>query len=106
NYPLTLTVHGGERLSLHLEYLRAQFDTDTVQHIGTYLQGLLQQFIQAPEQAVGAIPLLLDPEYTRVLQDWNPRSVAQTAKASVLQRFEQQAARHPQNIALILDQQR
>ena len=106
NYPLTLTVHGGERLSLHLEYLRAQFATDTVQHIGNYLQGLLQQFIQAPEQAVGAIPLLLDPEYTRVLQDWNPRSVAQTAKASVLQRFEQQAALHPQNIALILDQQR
>ncbi|MBD8093605.1 non-ribosomal peptide synthetase [Pseudomonas fluorescens] len=106
NYPLTLTVHGGERLSLHLEYLRAQFATDTVEHIGTYLQGLLQQFIQAPEQAVGAIPLLLDHEYTRVLQDWNPRSVAQTAKASVLQRFEQQAALHPQNIALILDQQR
>ncbi|MCP2052623.1 UNVERIFIED_ORG: amino acid adenylation domain-containing protein/non-ribosomal peptide synthase protein (TIGR01720 family) [Pseudomonas fluorescens] len=106
NYPLTLTVHGGERLSLHLEYLRAQFDTDTVQHIGTYLQGLLQQFIQAPEQAVGAIPLLLDSEYTRVLQDWNPRNVAQPAKASVLQRFEQQAALHPQNIALILDQQR
>ncbi|KQM52147.1 non-ribosomal peptide synthetase, partial [Pseudomonas sp. Leaf15] len=106
NYPLTLTVHGGEHLSLHLEYLRAQFDTDTVQHIGTYLQGLLQQFIQAPEQAVGAIPLLLDSEYTRVLQDWNPRNVAQPAKASVLQRFEQQAALHPQNIALILDQQR
>ncbi|WP_219267618.1 non-ribosomal peptide synthetase [Pseudomonas sp. Xaverov 259] len=106
NYPLTLTVHGGERLSLHLEYLRAQFDTDTVQHIGTYLQGLLQQFIQAPEQAVGAVPMLLGHEYTRVLQDWNPRSVAQPAKASVLQRFEQQAALHPQNIALILDQQR
>ena len=106
NYPLTLTVHGGERLSLHLEYLRAQFATDTVQHIGTYLQGLLQQFIQAPKQAVGAIPLLLDHEYTRVLQDWNPRSVAQPAKASVLQRFEQHAALHPQNIALILDQQR
>ncbi|NWF10781.1 non-ribosomal peptide synthetase [Pseudomonas salomonii] len=106
NYPLTLTVHGGERLSLHLEYLRAEFAADTVQHIGTYLQGLLQQFIQAPEQAVGAIPLLLGPEYTRVLQDWNPRSVAQPARASVLQRFEQQAALHPQNIALILNQQR
>ncbi|WLH09410.1 non-ribosomal peptide synthetase [Pseudomonas lurida] len=106
NYPLTLTVHGGERLSLHLEYLQADFATDTVQHIGAYLQGLLQQFIHAPEQAVGAVPLLLGAEYTRVLQDWNPRGVAQPAKASIVQRFEEQAALHPENIALILDQQR
>uniref|UniRef100_UPI003BA2F6AC amino acid adenylation domain-containing protein n=1 Tax=Pseudomonas canadensis TaxID=915099 RepID=UPI003BA2F6AC len=106
NYPLTLTVQGGEHLSLHLEYLRAEFAADAVQHIGAYLQGLLQQFASAPEQALGAVPLLLEHEYTRVLQDWNPRGVAQTAKASVLQRFEQQALLNPENIALILDQQR
>ena len=105
NYPLTLTVQGGEHLSLHLEYLRAEFAADAVQHIGAYLQGLLQQFASAPEQALGAVPLLLEHEYTRVLQDWNPRGVAQSAKASVLQRFEQQAALHPENTALILDQQ-
>ncbi len=105
NYPLTLTVQGGEHLSLHLEYLRAEFAADAVQHIGAYLQGLLQQFANAPEQALGAVPLLLEHEYTRVLQDWNPRGVAQPAKASVLQRFEQQAALHPENTALILDQQ-
>jgi amino acid adenylation domain-containing protein/non-ribosomal peptide synthase protein (TIGR01720 family) len=106
NYPLTLTVHGGQRLSLHLEYLCADFATDAVQHIAAYLQGLLQQFVDAPQQALGAIPLLLAHEHLRVLHDWNPLHAAQPAQASVLQRFEQQAALHPNNIALILDQQR
>ncbi|WP_455884008.1 amino acid adenylation domain-containing protein, partial [Pseudomonas protegens] len=106
NYPLTLTVHGGQRVSLHLEYLCADFAGDAVQHIATYLLGLLQQFVDAPERALGAVPLLPADERRRALQDWNPRDVAQPAQASVLQRFEQQAALHPQNIALILDKRR
>ena len=106
NYPLTLTVHGGQRLSLHLEYLRADFAADAVQHIAAYLQGLLQQFLDAPEQAVGGLPLLLPHEHQRVLHEWNPCDVAQPAQAGVLQRFEEQATLHPENVALILDRQR
>ena len=106
NYPLTLTVHGGQQLSLHLEYLRADFAPDAVQHIAAYLQALLQRFADAPEQALGAVPLLLAHEHQRVLLEWNPPCAAQPAQSSVLQRFEQQAALHPDNIALILDQQR
>uniref|UniRef100_UPI00069F69E4 non-ribosomal peptide synthetase n=1 Tax=Pseudomonas sp. MIACH TaxID=1078355 RepID=UPI00069F69E4 len=106
NYPLTLTVHGGQHLSLHLEYPRADFDDEAVRQIGAYLQGLLQQFVAAPGQALGAVPLLLPDEHRRVLQEWNPRDVARPAQASVLQRFEQQAALCPHNIALILDEQR
>ncbi len=106
NYPLTLTVHGGEHLSLHLEYQCADFAHDAVQNIAAYLLGLLQRFVEAPEQALGDVPLLLADEHQRVLQDWNPRDVATPAQASVLQRFERQAAEHPENVALILDQQR
>ncbi|RDS87023.1 non-ribosomal peptide synthetase, partial [Pseudomonas fluorescens] len=106
NYPLTLTIHGGQHLSLHVEYQRADFDDDAVQHIGAYLQELLQQFADAPGQALGAVPLLRPHEHLRVLQEWNPRDVARPAQASVLQRFEQQAALCPHNVALILDEQR
>ncbi|MCP1462684.1 non-ribosomal peptide synthetase [Pseudomonas sp. S3E17] len=106
NYPLTLTIHGGQHLSLHVEYQRADFDDDAVQHIGAYLQALLQQFADAPGQALGAVPLLRPHEHLRVLQEWNPRDVARPAQASVLQRFEQQAALCPHNVALILDEQR
>ncbi len=106
NYPLTLTVHGGHHLNLHLEYLREAFAADAVQHIAAYLQALLQRFAEGPEQALGAIPTLLAHEHQRVLHDWNPANVAQPAGASVLQRFEQQAALHPDSLALILDEQR
>ncbi|WGT29240.1 non-ribosomal peptide synthetase [Pseudomonas marginalis] len=106
NYPLTLTIHGGQHLSLHVEYQRVDFDDDAIQHIGAYLQGLLQQFADAPGQALGAVPLLRPHEHLRVLQEWNPRDVARPAQASVLQRFEQQAALCPHNVALILDEQR
>ncbi|MGC5702151.1 non-ribosomal peptide synthetase [Pseudomonas sp. NFXW11] len=106
NYPLTLTVHGGQRLSLHLEYLQAEFADQTVQGLAAYLQALLQRFVEAPEQAVGALPLLLPHEQQRLLRDWNPAHAGQPAQACVLQRFEQQAALHPDNLALILDQQR
>ncbi|BAQ82056.1 non-ribosomal peptide synthase/polyketide synthase [Pseudomonas sp. St29] len=106
NYPLTLTVHGGQRLSLHLEYLQAHFGADALQRLGAYLQALLLRFIDAPEQAVGALPLLLPEEQQRLLHDWNPPHAAQPAQACVLQRFEQQALLQPQNIALVLDRQR
>ncbi|WP_345891525.1 amino acid adenylation domain-containing protein, partial [Pseudomonas chlororaphis] len=104
NYPLTLTVHGGQRLSLNLEYLRADFDEAAVQRLAAYLLALLQRFVEAPEQALGALPLLLEHEQQRMLEDWNPAHASQPAQASVLQRFEQQAAAQPENVALILDQ--
>jgi amino acid adenylation domain-containing protein/non-ribosomal peptide synthase protein (TIGR01720 family) len=106
NYPLTLTAHGGQRLSLHLEYLQADFGADAVRRLGAYLQALLLRFVEAPEQAVGALALLLPEEQQRLLQDWNPPQVSQPAQASVLQRFEQQATLQADNVALILDQQR
>ncbi|AZC32355.1 Non-ribosomal peptide synthetase [Pseudomonas chlororaphis subsp. piscium] len=106
NYPLTLTVHGGQRLSLNLEYLRADFDEAAVQRLAAYLLALLQRFVEAPEQALGALPLLLEHEQQRMLEDWNPAQASQPAQASVLQRFEQQAAAQPENVALILDQRR
>ncbi|WP_409285766.1 amino acid adenylation domain-containing protein, partial [Pseudomonas protegens] len=106
NYPLTLTAHGGQRLSLHLEYFQAEFSPQVVQGLAAYLQALLQRFVEAPEQAVGAVPLLLQDQQQQLLLDWNPAEVWQPAQACVLQRFEQQAALHPDNLALILDRQR
>ncbi len=66
NYPLTHTVHDGQRMNLHVEYQCTDFATDAVQHIAAYMQGLLQQFVDSPQQALGAIPLLIAHEHLRV----------------------------------------
>ncbi|AZC19691.1 non-ribosomal peptide synthetase [Pseudomonas sp. CMR5c] len=106
NYPLTLTAHGGARLSLHLEYLQAEFDSQAVQRLAACLQALLQRFFEVPEQALGALPLLPESEQRHLLQAWNPRDASRPAQASLVQRFEQQAAMQPERLALILDQRR
>ncbi|MCK6190647.1 non-ribosomal peptide synthetase [Pseudomonas sp. EYE_354] len=104
NYPLALTVHSGERLSLSLGYQRERFGEQTVEGLLGHLRHLLEQFVNAPAQALGQLSTLLAAEHQAMVHAWNPPQDA-PADACVHQTFEAMARACGAAPALILDAQ-
>ncbi|TRX76806.1 non-ribosomal peptide synthetase [Pseudomonas mangiferae] len=102
NYPLTLTVHLGERLSLDYGYRRDRFTEHTMARLDDHLVTLLQGFVDSPEGCLGALRLTGEAETRTLLEAWSPLETAQ-ALPCVHQAFEAQVARTPARVALKLD---
>lgn len=58
-----------------------------------------------PDQVIGAIPLLTDIEYTILLRDFNATETPYPTEETVISLFEAQAARTPNQPAVIQDEQ-
>ena len=81
------------------------FDRATVQAIAARLVRLLEAIARNPEQRIGQIDLLTEPERRRILAEWNA-TAHEVAVHTLPQLFEQQAARTPQAIAVVHENER
>ncbi|MHC8319523.1 non-ribosomal peptide synthase/polyketide synthase [Pseudomonas sp. GB2N2] len=99
NYPLTLSVTLGTQLSLQFSYDRQQFDGAVIERLGACLDQLLQQMVNAPaERCLGELTLV--PVALREVL------VQPSDEHCVQQLFEHQAAKTPEALALIYNEQR
>ncbi|MFJ1932380.1 non-ribosomal peptide synthase/polyketide synthase [Kitasatospora sp. NPDC088160] len=110
--PVTPPVHGAtfdlsfdfvERdggLTGYLEYNTGLFDARTAEHLAGWLGTLLEAVAEAPETAVGALPLMTADERRRVLRQGRgtPLPAPDTTFPAL---FEAQAARTPDATALV-----
>jgi amino acid adenylation domain-containing protein/non-ribosomal peptide synthase protein (TIGR01720 family) len=71
NYPLTVVVSPGERLSITIDYDPALFDRTTVERMGGHLTLLLDGMATDPDRPLGDLPLLSTSERHTVLVEWN-----------------------------------
>jgi amino acid adenylation domain-containing protein/non-ribosomal peptide synthase protein (TIGR01720 family) len=94
NYPLSLVVSPGERMSIELGYDPSLFDQDTVERIAGRLGLLLYALTTDPVAPVGTIDLLSPVERGQVLVDWNDTTTPVPA-APLGELFEAQVARTP-----------
>ncbi|WP_330241434.1 non-ribosomal peptide synthetase [Streptomyces sp. NBC_00525] len=76
------------------------FDRETVQRMVTVLGGVLRQVLADPETRLGEIEVLSDTERELLLGPW-AGTTATIEDTSLVARFEDQAARTPQAVALI-----
>ncbi|WP_186001748.1 non-ribosomal peptide synthetase [Corallococcus sp. Z5C101001] len=98
---LTATVRG---LTGTLAWRTDLFDASTVERLGEHLGILLEAALAAPDARLDALPLLGDAERARVLSSFNaPEPLPSAATLDVLARFEEQAARHPERVAVEAD---
>ncbi len=73
NFDLTLfATEVPEGLRLNFEYNADLFDAATAERMLAHFQILLEEIIAAPDQSIGAIPMLTPHERTQVLQGFNP----------------------------------
>jgi amino acid adenylation domain-containing protein/non-ribosomal peptide synthase protein (TIGR01720 family) len=101
NYPLTLTVSPGSRLSVRVATDPSRFESDAAERVLDLLEHSLDALTRDLEQPLGALSLL-GATGARQLARWNQTAVrfADLALAPVHQQFAAQAAREPARIAL------
>ncbi|WP_322615329.1 non-ribosomal peptide synthetase [Pseudomonas sp. BIC9C] len=106
SYPLTLGIEVGANLRLDFSFDRARFSAAQISQLGASLLQVLEQFVVQPQQALGAISLL-DPEaQAKVLACSRPPAPPIDSPLLVHQRFEQQAARTPDALAVMVGDER
>jgi amino acid adenylation domain-containing protein len=103
NYPLTLGIVGGPELMFSMLYDRRLFDEATVKRILGHLEALLEGFARDERQQLDALSPLTEKERQQVLIEWNQTAAAYPDHQCLHELFEEQAARTPDAIAVVFD---
>ncbi len=106
-FDLSLSLAAGEGgLRGTLSYATDLFDAGTIQRMLGHLQRVLEQVADDPDRRMGDLALLHGAERTQVLEAWNDSAAAYPADRCVHQLFEAQAARTPDAVALVQEDER
>ncbi|MDQ4031719.1 MAG: amino acid adenylation domain-containing protein, partial [Actinomycetota bacterium] len=102
NYPLSVIVSTGQRLSFLLGYEPELFDTGTVERVAGHLEMLLDGIATDPDRPLAELSLLTEAERQRLLVEWN--DTEQAVPSVVLpELLEAQVTRTPNAVAVICD---
>src|SRR5256714_11567207 len=104
-FDLTLEVAESEQgIEAALEYNTDLFEPATVKRMLAHWQQALQALVQQPDQRVADVSLLTEAERALLLDTWNTTQRAYPQEVCVHELFEQQAANHPDAIALVQEE--
>ncbi|NEO98571.1 MAG: amino acid adenylation domain-containing protein, partial [Symploca sp. SIO2E9] len=76
------------------------FDQTTMMRMAGHFQTLLEGIVTNPEQPIGSLPLLTEPEYHQLLWEWNNTQVEYPQDKCIHQLFETQVKINPNAIAV------
>ncbi len=93
------------KLQLHLEYNAALVEHEQVERIAGYYLKTLEAMARAPESGYDCASLLSEQERMQ-LQAWNNSKQAMAEEGFVHEMFEAQAARNPQQTALMFEDEK
>ncbi len=85
-----------------LEYSADLFNADTIERLAGHFQTLLEGIVSAPDNRLSTLPLLTDRE-RQSLPGMHPAIETGPPQWTIAQRFEQQAARTPEAVALVFE---
>lgn len=108
-FDLTLAVaETGDELLASLEYNSDLFEAATVKRMLAHFRTLLESIVENPAQPLALLDMLTQDERRQLLVEWNaPLRQEEFAPAfQVQQLFEQQAARTPERVAVVYENQR
>lgn len=105
NYPISLSGWAGESLLLKIEYEQNLFDEATIERMLGHLTTMLQAMPAQAVLPVSELPMLTAAERRQLFDEWNPKCLVASEFASVDQLFEEQAARTPNAVAVLSEEQ-
>ncbi|HEY0735023.1 MAG TPA: amino acid adenylation domain-containing protein [Herpetosiphonaceae bacterium] len=88
------------------EYSTHLFDGATIQRMAEHFINLLDDLSAQPDQPISRAQMLSVAERVQLLVDWNARRLENPAGRFAHHLFEEQAADHPDNIAVVFEDQR
>ncbi|MGW9419788.1 amino acid adenylation domain-containing protein [Streptomyces koyangensis] len=100
NYPLTLTAHAGDQLTLALGYDPDLFGEATVERLAGHLDRLLDALVTTPQTPLHLLPMLSEEETAHLLHGSNDTAARFPAPRTVPELFARQARRTPDRVAV------
>jgi len=105
-FDLTLNIAEQDgQLHCTWRYATSLFTIDTIRRMGEYFEVLLRAIVEDPERSVFRLPLLSEAERRRILVEWNDTKVPYPQDKCVHELFEAQAAKTPDAIAVIFEEE-
>lgn len=105
NYPLTVIVNPQAELSGRFIYDTRRFETSAIRRLSSHFETLLASIAAAPGQQLAEVSLLTAAERAQILVEWNNTQAAYPFDQCIHQLFEAQAARTPDAVAVVFDDQ-
>lgn len=99
NYPLTLIVMPGKKITLKLMYDRSYFNEETINLIQNHLLQILIQMTKSLDSKLFEITHLTEEEQIQLLEEWNHTQFNYSAKGMIHTMFEEQVKKTPEAIA-------
>lgn len=100
NYPITVMVVPGEHLHLQITYEKDRFDTVVAQRLVEHFKRALELMIHNPLARIGDLSLLTEHERLQILSEWNCTKRDFGAPTDFIARFDRQAAKTPERVAV------
>jgi amino acid adenylation domain-containing protein/non-ribosomal peptide synthase protein (TIGR01720 family) len=101
DYPLTLYIIPGSRLSFKLLFDTRFFNKSTAEQLTAHLVYLLRSFLRSSESLLGEIPIVTGDEASRMTVNWNDTEMEYPAAKTVIHLFEERTVGVPNDIALV-----
>ncbi|ROR25864.1 non-ribosomal peptide synthase protein (TIGR01720 family)/amino acid adenylation domain-containing protein [Mobilisporobacter senegalensis] len=100
-FDLTLTmISDSEGYKIDFEYSTDLFKPETIQYMAKHFVTLLEEVVMSPEKKMQDIPLTDTDEEEKILGEFNMTDAEYPHNKTIVQLFEEQAARVPDNIAI------
>ena len=88
-----------------IEYSTDLFDATTVEKMAGHFQMLLQGIVANPNQTIGQLNLLAEPERRQILSEWNKTEADYQKHSCINELFEEQVELTPNKTAVVFDNQ-
>ncbi|MHC5853145.1 non-ribosomal peptide synthetase [Nostoc sp.] len=99
-----LVIESDNQLNLSWEYATDLFEKNTIQRMAEQFEVLLKGIVDNPQQPINTLPLMTAPELLQ-LQRWNQTESDYPHDKTLVEIFEQQVAKNPNNLALVFESQ-
>ncbi|WP_341528317.1 amino acid adenylation domain-containing protein [Nostoc sp. UHCC 0302] len=86
------------------EYATDLFEAKTIQRMVEHFEVLLKGIIDNPQQPINTLPLITEAEHQQ-LQNWNQTQTEYPLNQTLVDLFEVQSAKNPNNLALVFESQ-
>ncbi len=101
DYPISIiVVEEDKQLFLTAKYAAELFDEQTINSLLSGMQLILEQFLSNPEIDCGKLNFLEKDEFEKIIYDWNNTCVPYDKTKTIIELFEEQVNKTPENIAV------
>ncbi len=106
NYPITIAVSVEERLIIDISYDDSLYSKDAIHRLLGHLSETFQNITQNTDKTISDIEILTPAEKHQQLVEWNDTTVEYPQDKTLIDLFEGQVEKTPDNIAVIFEQEK